>query len=114
MGDLNASEALPAMGELTAAGWIDAFRAAHPATAGFTVWQRPDAPGPTVFRRVDYVFLAPGRACTGRVLGSRVVLDTPRRAPDGRTLWPSDHYGVLADLDLRDPACARRYSSARR
>jgi hypothetical protein len=27
-------------------------------------------------------------ACT-----SRVVLNEPVRAADGRTLWPSDHYG---------------------
>jgi hypothetical protein len=32
------------------------------------------------------------------VAASRIVLDTPHRLPDGSTLWPSDHYGVLADL----------------
>jgi len=26
------------------------------------------------------------------------VVDAPGRLPDGSTLWPSDHYGVLADL----------------
>jgi hypothetical protein len=30
-----------------------------------------------------------------------VVLNTPAREPDGTTLWPSDHYGVLVDLDLQ-------------
>jgi len=104
MGDLNASETLPAIGELTAAGWVDAFRAAQPGLPGFTVWQRPGAPQPTVFRRVDYVFVVPSRACAARVVASRVVLDTPGREPDGGTLWPSDHYGVLADLDLRCPS----------
>jgi len=109
MGDLNAGETLPAIGELTAAaGWVDAFRVAQPTAPGFTVWQQPGAPRATVFRRVDYVFLVPGRACPGRVLASRVILDTPHRAPDGRTLWPSDHYGVLADVDLRDATCADR------
>jgi hypothetical protein len=35
-----------------------------------------------------------------RVRASRVVLDTPGRLANGGVLWPSDHYGVLADLDL--------------
>jgi hypothetical protein len=34
----------------------------------------------------------------GEVAASRVVLDIPRRRPDGTTLWPSDHYGILAEL----------------
>jgi hypothetical protein len=34
------------------------------------------------------------------VLSSRVVLDKPERRRDGSTLWPSDHYGVLADVEL--------------
>jgi hypothetical protein len=28
------------------------------------------------------------------------VLDHPGQLPDGRTLWPSDHYGVLAEVDI--------------
>jgi hypothetical protein len=36
----------------------------------------------------------------GRVRASRVVLDTPRRLEDGKILWPSDHYGVLAELEV--------------
>jgi hypothetical protein len=34
------------------------------------------------------------------VVASRVVLDAPGRRPDGRPLWPSDHYGVLAEIVL--------------
>jgi hypothetical protein len=49
---------------------------------------------------VDYVFLAPGHVVAGTVRASRVVLNTPRRLGDGRLLWPSDHYAVLADLDV--------------
>jgi hypothetical protein len=29
-----------------------------------------------------------------------VVFDQPGRLPDGTVLWPSDHYGVLADIDI--------------
>jgi endonuclease/exonuclease/phosphatase family metal-dependent hydrolase len=99
-GDFNTVETLPVMLELRAAGFVDAFRAANPEAPGLTVWQRVEAPAPTVFRRVDYVFLLPGRQAPGRVRGSRVVLDAPGRAPDGTPLWPSDHYAVLAEVDL--------------
>jgi hypothetical protein len=42
----------------------------------------------------------PGLEVRADVRRSRVVLDVPHRLPDGRTLWPSDHYGVLAELAL--------------
>jgi endonuclease/exonuclease/phosphatase family metal-dependent hydrolase len=64
------------------------------------VWQRPDAPVRTVGRRVDFIFVAPNGAPAPRVREGRVVLDTPARRVDGSALWPSDHYGVLAVLDL--------------
>jgi endonuclease/exonuclease/phosphatase family metal-dependent hydrolase len=99
-GDFNATEQSNAIAVLTdGGGWVDAFRAANPETSGPTVWQRVDAAEPTVFRRVDYVFLLPGTGAPARVVESRVVLRTPHRRPDGTTLWPSDHYGVLAVID---------------
>lgn len=101
MGDFNADEEMPAITRLTGrAGFVDVFRLLHPDAPGFTVWQRHDAPERTVRRRVDYVFLVPGTRSGGRVVASRVVLDQPARAADGGTLWPSDHYGVLAEIDL--------------
>lgn len=101
MGDLNVSEEAPALRALRdRAGLVDAFRAANPEAPGLTVWQRVDAPAPTVFRRVDYILVRPGPGGQGRVVGSRVVLDRPERGEDGATLWPSDHYGVLADLAM--------------
>jgi len=101
MGDFNAVEDTPAITRLTGeAGFLDVFRFLHPEAPGFTVWQRHDAPERTVRRRVDYVFLVPGTRNAGRAVASRVVIDEPRRGVDGRTLWPSDHYGVLAEIDL--------------
>lgn len=101
MGDFSAGESLPAIQTLTnGAGFVDAFRAANPSAAGFTVWQRIELPDPTVFRRVDYVFVVPGAASRGRVAGSRLVLNAPARRADGTALWPSDHYGVLADVEI--------------
>jgi endonuclease/exonuclease/phosphatase family metal-dependent hydrolase len=105
MGDLNAVESSAAIAALaTDAGFVDAFRTAHPDASGLTVWQPVTAPERRVFRRVDYVFLAAGRAFGGAVVDSRVVIDTPGRLPDGSPLWPSDHYGVLADLAVFPPS----------
>jgi endonuclease/exonuclease/phosphatase family metal-dependent hydrolase len=99
MGDFNALESSPAIRALTEdAGFVDAFRRANPDAAGPTVWQQIDAPRSTARRRVEYIFLVPGLDVRGDVAGSRVVFDTPHRLPDGGTLWPSDHYGVLAEL----------------
>jgi len=101
MGDFNAPEHTPAITHLTQKlGLIDTFRLMNPTTPGSTVWQRVDASAPTVFRRVDYVFLLPGKAFSGSVHSSRVILNTPDHLPDGRTLWPSDHFGVLSEVDV--------------
>jgi endonuclease/exonuclease/phosphatase family metal-dependent hydrolase len=100
MGDFNSREDSPAIRRLVAAGFVDTFRAANPTAAGLTVWQRVLAPAPTVFARVDYAFLLPGREVPGTIVASRVVLDAPGRLEDGTALWPSDHYGVLTELDV--------------
>ena len=107
MGDFNAEEDSPGIRRLTRqAGFIDAFRAADPVAPGLTLRQDVRAPRSTVRRRVDCVFLVPGRAVPGRVRASRVVLDRPRMLPDGTVLWPSDHYGVLAEIEVFPPSPA--------
>ncbi len=109
LGDLNAAEGSAAIAALTEdAGFVDAYRTANPTLPGPTVWQRIEEPAPTVWRRVDYVFLAPGTEFPGTVLSSRVVLDTPRHLPDGKILWPSDHYGVLAELEVFPTAAGKQ------
>jgi endonuclease/exonuclease/phosphatase family metal-dependent hydrolase len=113
MGDLNTSEGAPALAAFLAHGFVDVFRAANPEAAGETVWQRIEAPTPTVFRRVDYVFLRPGGGLEGDVVSGRVVLNAPRRRPDGGVLWPSDHYGVFVEVGLVRPE-ARRAAAVRR
>ena len=103
MGDFNAADTAEWMVALAREhGFIDAFRAATPAGTGATVWQQPDAPTATVRRRVDFIFVVPNGGPAPRVRRSDIVLDTPARRPDGSTLWPSDHYGVLAELELRN------------
>ena len=105
MGDLNAVESSAAITALVAeTGSIDAFRAANPDARGATVWQPVVVPERRASRRVDYVLLVPGYAFSGAVVESRVVVDTPGRLSDGSPLWPSDHYGVLADLVVFPPS----------
>ena len=99
MGDFNAVEGSPAIRAVTQhAGFLDAFRLANPSAPGFTAGQEPSVPAATAARRIDYVFLVPGRKAPGRVVSSRVVLDQPRLG--GRVRWPSDHYGVLAEIAI--------------
>ncbi len=103
MGDFNAVESSPAIRVLTRrAGFRDAFRLANPAAPGFTEGQELSVPRVTAARRIDYVFLVPGVETPGHVVSSRVVLDQPRRR--GEVLWPSDHYGVLAEIAIGDAA----------
>jgi len=73
---------------------------ANPEAQGPTVWQRIEAPQSTVSRRVDFILFLNGRKSTASVLSSRIVLDRPGQLPNGSTLWPSDHYGVLAELEI--------------
>lgn len=101
MGDFNAQEGSPAIAALTVeAGFVDAFRAANPDAPGATSHQPVIVPERRARRRIDYVFLAPAPLLPATVVASRVVLDRPGTLPDGRLLWPSDHYGVLAELAL--------------
>jgi Metal-dependent hydrolase len=102
MGDFNTPETSNVLTTLRKeAGFVDAFRIANPTAQGPTVWQRIEAPDSTVSRRVDFILFLNGRASTATVRSSRIVLDRPGHLPDGSPLWPSDHYGVLAELDIR-------------
>lgn len=101
MGDLNTVESSAAMAALASeVTFVDAFRAVHPDAPGFTVYQPVTVPDRRVRRRVDYVLVVPGRSWPGAVVDSRVVVDLPGRLADGTTLWPSDHFGVLADVTV--------------
>jgi endonuclease/exonuclease/phosphatase family metal-dependent hydrolase len=105
MGDFNTGDTSTVLSALRSdAGFVDAFRAANPDTEGPTVWQRIRQPEPTVSRRVDFVLVLPGRQDAVSIRSSRTVLDRPQHLPDGTVLWPSDHYGVLAELEIRHGA----------
>jgi endonuclease/exonuclease/phosphatase family metal-dependent hydrolase len=100
MGDFNAGESAEWIRALVRDhGFVDAFRAARPGDPGATVWQNPAASASTVSRRVDFVFVVPKTGPVPRVRAGRIVLDTPGRLADGTPLWPSDHYGVYAEIE---------------
>ena len=77
------------------AGWTDAWTRGE--GDGFTCGQAPDLANEVsrLRERIDYVWVR-----GAGVLDTRTVGDLPgvRTGPHG--LWPSDHAGVLADLDL--------------
>jgi len=45
-------------------------------------------------------FLPSANGRRWRAVSSRIVLNEPERGVNGAALWPSDHYGVLVDLEL--------------
>jgi endonuclease/exonuclease/phosphatase family metal-dependent hydrolase len=101
MGDFNTPETSKVLTTLrNEAGFIDVFRSANPEANGATVWQRITSPESTVSRRVDFVLLLNGRDSITSVRSSHIVLDRPGQSADGTTLWPSDHYGVFAELRI--------------
>lgn len=102
MGDLNTGEQSSVItGWQKEPGFIDAFRTANPGVAGGTVWQDIHVEQPTADRRVDFIFLLDGKNTTAAtVRSSGLAFDQPGRLPNGAALWPSDHRGVLADIEF--------------
>lgn len=102
MGDLNTGEQSSVLaGWQKEPGFIDVFRLANPGISGGTVWQDIHVERSTADRRVDFIFLLGGRKVEGPIVrSSRLAFDRPGRLPSGAVLWPSDHRGVLADIEL--------------
>jgi endonuclease/exonuclease/phosphatase family metal-dependent hydrolase len=59
-----------------------------------------EAPQASPNQRIDYVFFRPGRARSFTIESVQLFLDRPSAEGDGRWLWASDHFGVLARLIL--------------
>jgi endonuclease/exonuclease/phosphatase family metal-dependent hydrolase len=99
-GDFNANAADPndltfaTYQEMLQAGFQDAWATTHPRDPGLT-WQLVDSSTVnTATQRIDFIFSrGPVRALTSRLAGA---------APHDRTggLWPSDHAGVQAVLQV--------------
>jgi endonuclease/exonuclease/phosphatase family metal-dependent hydrolase len=83
----------------------------HPGEAGYTwakanhyrermYWLRAD-------RRLDYVFVTPTRRDhRGTVQEARLIFDQPMVMGSGERLFASDHYGVLAEIQLQPEVVA--------
>ena len=79
--------------------WRDCFQRRHPHSDGFTWSSRNPYVARSVERnrRVDYVFVGGMKDDgPGAIVHSRVVLDLP----GGGDVFPSDHFGVFAEIAL--------------
>jgi len=95
-GDFNAGPDEPAIDRLRARGFSSAYEVANgraAATFPSGLVASTIAPGPPTVC-IDYVWLR-GRAS---VRSARLAFDTP--SPTDSTLYPSDHLGIVADIDL--------------
>ncbi len=97
MGDFNADPAEPAPIRIRAAGFRSAYEAANGAEPAVT-WpsglQAPALDTEGEPECIDYIWIR-GAA---RVASARLVFDRPD--PDDPTLYPSDHLGIAAQLEI--------------
>lgn len=113
MGDFNAQPDSDEIRWLTGMTTLDGRRVAyqdawdrmHAGVPGYTwaranpyiqqlQWLRAD-------RRLDYIFVTPVRRDRrGTIRAARIVLDQPRASDDGAPLFASDHFGVVADVQV--------------
>jgi endonuclease/exonuclease/phosphatase family metal-dependent hydrolase len=116
MGDFNAGpehdEIRWLVGQHTLSGrrvaYQDAWAVAGDGTPGLT-WARSNDYTSAMHwlrqdRRLDYIFVTPARRDRrGTVHSAAVTLDQPARAANGDRLFASDHYGVVADVQVLAP-----------
>ena len=79
--------------------WRDAYQRRHPRSDGFTWSSRNGFSSRSAERdrRIDYILIGPRRDDgPGSVLHARVVLNLP----DAEGVYPSDHFGVFAEISL--------------
>ncbi len=98
-GDFNSTSSTVAYATFAAAGLVDAWASRYPGDPGLTCCQVPPDtivnPVSQLRSRIDYVFVRGGF----RVLNAHLYGDQPQdRTPSG--LWPSDHAGLGAVLQL--------------
>ena len=93
-GDFNAAPRVPELQAVTRE-FVDVFGALYPGADSVTTLNPAKGHAP---RRIDYIFVPRGGKPRVQPLSSEVVFDHP--AADGT--WPSDHFGVVAKLVVRD------------
>jgi endonuclease/exonuclease/phosphatase family metal-dependent hydrolase len=113
MGDFNCTPASDEIrwltGQTTLGGrrvyYQDAWDVIHPGQPGWT-WTRANPYTDRMHwlradRRLDYIFVTPiRRDHRGTVHSARVLFDEPVVLPSGERLYASDHYGVVAEVQL--------------
>jgi endonuclease/exonuclease/phosphatase family metal-dependent hydrolase len=106
VGDFNATSTDAAYRAMVAAGFIDPGAAVG--AAGPTCCQAPDLDNPVsqLTDRIDYVF----ERGFSSVDSALIVGNTPFETL--RPLWPSDHAGVIAAVDLPEPAAEALFAAA--
>jgi len=108
-GDFNAEPDGPSIRAVLAAGFIDALVAGGDATCvgegdpGCTSSTMPlgDNPDNRTRRRIDYIFVTRGSEFQVDIMTAGLVLNAPEPMRGDRLLWPSDHIGVQALIELR-------------
>jgi endonuclease/exonuclease/phosphatase family metal-dependent hydrolase len=97
LGDFNADPAEPAYARMAAAGFRSAFAEANGAEPAVTWPSGLQAPAMDTDGEpdcLDYIWLR-GAA---RAVAARLVFDRPH--PDDPSLYPSDHFGVAAQVEI--------------
>jgi len=101
VGDFNsAADGSTTMSYATvASSFTDTYAKLNPGMPGFTCCTDITAPAPTYRERIDIVFFR--GAGVGPQAVEYVGTDPAKRTPSG--LWPSDHAGVVATLQVPGP-----------
>lgn len=99
MGDMSSEPASAVYNQFTNAGFSDAWLANHALFDGPTCCQTSDLTNAAsaLTRRTDFVFV---RGAATPVSASRVGNKQADRTPEPTNLWPSDHAGVVAKIQL--------------
>jgi endonuclease/exonuclease/phosphatase family metal-dependent hydrolase len=109
-GDFNARPGDPAIQAVLEAGFVDVLAAGGDATCaaagdpGCTGSTIPlgDNPANLADHRIDYIFVLAGDDLSLDIRSAALFLNAPQPIDEGRLLWPSDHIGVQAVLELRE------------
>lgn len=101
---------IPPYTQFVDAGYTDIWTLRRGANPGFTCCQAVDLANQrsTLSERIDMIFSLelPERVKQVRVLGDRV---SDKTRPPGPRLWPSDHAGVIAELEFGEPGVGGDY-----
>lgn len=108
-GDFNAEPSDPSIQRVLQAGFNDALaeagdptcnKAGDPGCTNSTI-PLGDNPENRADTRIDYIFVLPGYEVTVEVADASPFLNEALDLGGGRLLWPSDHIGLRAVVELR-------------